>query len=147
MAGSDITGKQQNESLESVAARREELEARARELDRREELVSAAERRVVESIADLNKLRASAERMIGQFDERVEARSKGLAAGADHPGAGQAETAPPPTAGEAISRAATEPVKVQLVYGPRSRWVTGVLIFLAIAYFVIFLLLWWSGAI
>ncbi len=68
----------QIELLESLAARREELEARARELDMREKVLSATEQRVDENIAELKRLQASVEKLIGQFDEREEARIKSL---------------------------------------------------------------------
>ena len=68
----------QIELLESLAARREELEARARELDMREVVLSATEQRVDENIAELKKLQASVEKLIGRFDERKEARIKSL---------------------------------------------------------------------
>ncbi len=68
----------QIELLESLAARREELEARARELDMREKVLSATEQRVDENIAELKRLQASVEKLIGQIDEREEARIKSL---------------------------------------------------------------------
>ena len=44
----------------------------------REKVLSATEQRVDENIAELKRLQASVEKLIGQFDEREEARIKSL---------------------------------------------------------------------
>ena len=66
------------EILESLAARREELEGRARELDMRENLLDAVEKRADAKIGELKKMHAAVERMIKEFDEREKARIEGL---------------------------------------------------------------------
>ena len=59
-------------------ARREELEARAGELDMREKLLAAAEQRVDAKIAELKEMQASLGDQIGRIDEREEAKIKSL---------------------------------------------------------------------
>ena len=66
------------EILESLVARREELEARARELDMREKLLATAELRIDGKIAELKKIEASIAGSIEQFDEREEAKITSL---------------------------------------------------------------------
>ena len=66
------------EILESLVARREEIEARARELDMREKLLATAELSIDAKIAELKKIEASIAGSIERFDEREEAKIKSL---------------------------------------------------------------------
>ena len=66
------------EILENLAARREVLEGRARELDMRENLLDAVEKRAEAKIGELKKMYAAVERLIHEFDEREKARIEGL---------------------------------------------------------------------
>jgi flagellar motility protein MotE (MotC chaperone) len=58
--------------LESLAARREQLDKRARELDMREKVLAAAEKRIEERIAELKTIEGRIEAMFGQRDEKAE---------------------------------------------------------------------------
>ncbi len=64
--------------LQRLAARREELEQRNRELDMREGLLRAAERRVEAKIAELKKLQASIRGLIKTHNDKEEAKLKSL---------------------------------------------------------------------
>ncbi len=64
--------------LESLAARRREIEARARDLDMREKLLAAAEKRLDEKIAKLKELRDSIESMFASADAENEAQIASL---------------------------------------------------------------------
>lgn len=64
--------------LQSLASRRKELDARAGELDTREQLLAAAEKRVEERIAELKDIEARINERIGAEDEANEARIAGL---------------------------------------------------------------------
>lgn len=66
------------ELLENLVARREALEARARELDMREKLLAAAEQRVDAKITELKKIEASVAKLIEVFDEREESKIRSL---------------------------------------------------------------------
>ena len=66
------------EILESLVARREELEARARELDMREKLLATTELKIDAKIVELKKIEASIAGSIKQIDEREEAKIKSL---------------------------------------------------------------------
>lgn len=57
------------ELLENLVARREALEARARELDMREKLLAAAEQRVDAKITELKKIEASVSKVINEREE------------------------------------------------------------------------------
>ncbi len=57
------------ELLESLVARREALEARARELDMREKLLAAAEQRVDAKITELKKIEATVGKVINEREE------------------------------------------------------------------------------
>ncbi|OUS15865.1 hypothetical protein A9Q97_02690 [Rhodospirillales bacterium 47_12_T64] len=58
------------ELLQSLSARREQLEAREREFEQREVLLLAAERRIDEKISELGKLQNTIEGLIVQHDEQ-----------------------------------------------------------------------------
>lgn len=60
--------------LESLSKRRDDLEKRARELDMREQLLAAAEKRVQDRIDELKSLEKKVNVDIGQTDEKNEAR-------------------------------------------------------------------------
>lgn len=64
--------------LENLAKRRDEIAARAQALDLREKLLTVTEKRVDEKIAELKKVQAAIEGLIGRFDDREEARIKNL---------------------------------------------------------------------
>src|SRR5690606_29911039 len=64
--------------LESLSARREELDRRAKLLDTREELLNAAEKRVEERIAELKDIEARINARIGVQDEQNENRLAGV---------------------------------------------------------------------
>ena len=66
------------EILESLVARREVIEAQARELDMREKLLATTEQRIDAKIAELKKIEASIAGSIEQFDEREDAKIKSL---------------------------------------------------------------------
>lgn len=57
------------ELLENLVARREALEARARELDMREKLLAAAEQRVDAKITELKKIEATVGKVINEREE------------------------------------------------------------------------------
>lgn len=56
--------------LESLAARREQLDERERALDMREKIVGAAEKRIEERIGELKEIEARVETMFAQRDEQ-----------------------------------------------------------------------------
>ncbi len=66
--------------LERLQERRLELEARARELDMRENLMKAAEKRVEARVAELKELEARVNSVVGQRDENDLARFKNVVA-------------------------------------------------------------------
>lgn len=66
------------ELLANLAQRREQLEQRSRELDLRESLLAAAEKRIDERIAELKKLEASVKQIVQQNDKQEEENLKGL---------------------------------------------------------------------
>lgn len=55
--------------LQSLGARRESLDARAAEMDTREELLAAAERRVEDRVAELKRLESRVQELMGTVDE------------------------------------------------------------------------------
>ena len=61
-----------------MSARREELEARARDLDMREKLLATAELRIDAKIVSLKTIQASIADSIEQFNEREDAKIKSL---------------------------------------------------------------------
>jgi flagellar motility protein MotE (MotC chaperone) len=64
--------------LQTLGDRRKSLDQRASEIDKKADLLTAAEKRVDERIAELKKLEASLEGMLGKLDEEHEARINGL---------------------------------------------------------------------
>ncbi len=66
------------EILQSLSQRREEIEARARELDEKEKLLQVTESRIDEKIAEMNGLRAEIENLLGKQQEVEEERFKKL---------------------------------------------------------------------
>ena len=64
--------------LQSLSQRREEIEQRAREIDQREILLKAAEQRIDQKIAELERLQASIEALLVQHDEQSEAQLQSL---------------------------------------------------------------------
>ncbi|WP_419902503.1 hypothetical protein [Kiloniella sp.] len=66
------------ELLQSLSARREQLEAREREFEQREVLLLAAERRIDEKIVELGKLQNTIEGLIVQHDEQSDKQMTSL---------------------------------------------------------------------
>jgi flagellar motility protein MotE (MotC chaperone) len=66
--------------LQTLGERRKAIDARAAEIEKKADLLSAAETRVEERIAELKKLEASLQGMLGQLDEAQEQRIAGLVA-------------------------------------------------------------------
>ncbi len=66
------------ELLANLAQRREQLEQRARELDLRESLLAAAEKRIDERIAELKKLEASIKQVVQSTDKQEDENLRGL---------------------------------------------------------------------
>lgn len=64
--------------LQSLSQRREELEQRAREIDDRAVLLKAAEQRIDEKIAELERLQATIEGLLVKHDEQSEAQMQSL---------------------------------------------------------------------
>ncbi|MBP7066350.1 hypothetical protein [Ferrovibrio sp.] len=66
------------ELLSNLAQRREQLEQRARELDLRESLLAAAEKRIDERIAELKKLEGSIKQIVQSTDKQEDENLRGL---------------------------------------------------------------------
>ena len=66
------------ELLANLAQRREQLEQRARELDLRESLLAAAEKRIDERINELKKLEASIKQVVQTTDKQEDENLRGL---------------------------------------------------------------------
>lgn len=64
--------------LQSLSQRREELEQRAREIDEREVLLKAAEQRIDEKIAELERLQGTIEALLVKHDEQSETQLQSL---------------------------------------------------------------------
>ncbi len=64
--------------LESLQGRREQLDARSRELDMRESLLKAAEKRVEAKVAELKDVEARVKNEMGNRDQAEEKRFKGI---------------------------------------------------------------------
>lgn len=64
--------------LQSLGARRELLDARDAEIDTREELLAAAEKRVEDRVAELKRLEARVSELMGNVDEEQNKRIAGL---------------------------------------------------------------------
>lgn len=66
------------ELLANLSQRREQLEQRAREIDLRESLLGAAEKRIDERLNELKKLEASIKQIVQQYDKQEEQNLQGL---------------------------------------------------------------------
>lgn len=66
------------ELLANLAQRRDQIEQRGREIDLRESLLAAAEKRLDERIAELKKLEASIKQIVQQYDKQEEQNLQGL---------------------------------------------------------------------
>lgn len=64
--------------LQQLSARRDALDQRERDIDQREAILSVAERRLDEKVAELEAVRTQIETMLGQLDEEGEAQIAGL---------------------------------------------------------------------
>ncbi|HMA15268.1 MAG: MotE family protein [Bacteroidota bacterium] len=64
--------------LQALSQRREELEQRAREIDEREVLLKAAEQRIEEKIAELERLQGTIEGLLVKHDEQSDAQIQSL---------------------------------------------------------------------
>lgn len=73
-----LISKSERTVLESLAERREELDARSKELDTREQLLAAAEKRVEERVAELKEIEARINERIGAEDQANAERMAGL---------------------------------------------------------------------
>ncbi len=67
------------ELLENLSERRNELDARAAEIDMREKLLAAAEQRIDGKIDELKKMQATIEALLREFDEGEESKIESLA--------------------------------------------------------------------
>jgi flagellar motility protein MotE (MotC chaperone) len=65
--------------LQDLAARRDALDARSRQLDERAAMIAVAEQRLDEKVAELDALRSEIEGLMGRLDEQSEARIANLA--------------------------------------------------------------------
>jgi len=77
-AGGQIFTESEVRLLQDLAARREQLEARNRELDIRESLLEAAERRIEDKIAELREIEAKIDSLITQHDAQEERKLRSL---------------------------------------------------------------------
>ncbi len=77
-AGGQIFTEAEVALLQDLAARREQLEQRARELDIRENLLEAAEQRIEDQIAELREIEASIQSLIQQHDAQEERKLRSL---------------------------------------------------------------------
>jgi flagellar motility protein MotE (MotC chaperone) len=66
------------ELLVNLAQRREQLEQRAREIDLRQSLLAASEKRLDDRLAELKKLEASIKQVVQQYDKQEEQNLQGL---------------------------------------------------------------------
>lgn len=64
--------------LANLAQRRDQIEQRGREIDLRESLLGAAEKRLDDRIAELKKLEASIKQIVQQYDKQEEQNLQGL---------------------------------------------------------------------
>lgn len=76
----DMAGLSQSEVaiLQSLGQRRAQLDQRATEMETRSGLLSAAERRLEERVAELRRLETSVNELLGKLDEEQERRMTGL---------------------------------------------------------------------
>ena len=77
-AGGQIFTEAEVQLLQDLAARRELLEQRARELDIRENLLEAAEQRIEDQIAELREIEAKIDALIQQHDAQEEGKLRSL---------------------------------------------------------------------
>jgi flagellar motility protein MotE (MotC chaperone) len=66
------------ETLQDLAKRREELDRWAAELDQRDAILQAAERRIQQQVDELKKLQAGVESALARYDEQEQARRNSL---------------------------------------------------------------------
>lgn len=66
------------ELLANLAQRRDQIEQRGREIDLRESLLAAAEKRLDDRISELKKLEASIKQIVQQYDKQEEQNLQGL---------------------------------------------------------------------
>ena len=66
--------------LQNLAQRREELNARAREMDLRENLLAVTEQRIEERIAELSRIEETIRGLLVQHDEQMEAQLQSVVA-------------------------------------------------------------------
>ena len=80
LAAKDPTlfSKSELELLQNLAARRDELESRARELEMRENLLQATERRIDEKIVELKRIEEKIQALLDRHDEREDAQLRSL---------------------------------------------------------------------
>lgn len=64
--------------LQALSARRQAIDERAAEVDKREALLKAAEQRIEAKVQELKQLQATMEGVIRRYDEEEEARKKSL---------------------------------------------------------------------
>lgn len=64
--------------LANLAQRRDQIEQRAREIDLRESLLAAAEKRLDDRIAEIKKLEGSIKQIVQQYDKQEEQNLQGL---------------------------------------------------------------------
>ena len=76
--GGEGFGNVQAEVFQRLTERREELDRRARDLDQREALLSAAQQRIDQKVAELTELRANIEGLLRQVDEKQVAQLESL---------------------------------------------------------------------
>ncbi len=76
--GSEAAGAVQREVLQRLSERREELDLRTRELDQREALMAAAEKRIDQKVAELTELRTNIEGLLRQSSEKQQAQMESL---------------------------------------------------------------------
>ncbi|NQV81479.1 MAG: hypothetical protein HQ495_13065 [Alphaproteobacteria bacterium] len=77
-AGAQIFTEAEVQLLQDLAARREQLELRARELDIRENLLEAAEKRIEDKITELREIEAKIDSLIQQHDAQEEGKLRSL---------------------------------------------------------------------
>ncbi|UEM20190.1 hypothetical protein JL100_024425 [Skermanella mucosa] len=71
-------GNVQAEVFQRLTERREEMDRRARELDQREALLTAAQQRIDQKVAELTELRTNIEGLLRQVDEKQAAQLESL---------------------------------------------------------------------
>lgn len=66
------------EVLQKLASRRDELEARAKELQVREDMAAAAEARLNKKLAEMKQVQGTIEGLLRKYDEQEDAKMRGL---------------------------------------------------------------------